>query len=143
MRRRYSSDEVDFIAAHCHELNRNFLIPIGVVDGQSGISLRLSPPRNAQRAAIQFAEDYAFPGAVAQLEVAPRWQRGGRGFESRQLHSPEQPQVTAETVGAHVSRNHFGYYMERAASGTEIRVTRRGRPYVRLVPYQQPLTKAA
>jgi prevent-host-death family protein len=46
-------------------------------------------------------------------------------------------------VGAHEFRNHFGWYMERAAGGTEIRVTKRGRPYVRLVPYQQTLTEAA
>jgi prevent-host-death family protein len=36
-------------------------------------------------------------------------------------------------VGAHEFRNRFGWYMERAAAGEEIRVTRRGRPYVRLL----------
>jgi prevent-host-death family protein len=35
-------------------------------------------------------------------------------------------------VGAHEFRNHFGFYMERAAAGEEILVTRRGRPSVRL-----------
>jgi antitoxin (DNA-binding transcriptional repressor) of toxin-antitoxin stability system len=35
-------------------------------------------------------------------------------------------------VGAHKFRNHFGYYMERAAAGTEILVSRRGKPYVRV-----------
>jgi len=37
-------------------------------------------------------------------------------------------------VGAHQFRNHFGWYMERAAAGEEILVTRRGKPCVRLVP---------
>jgi prevent-host-death family protein len=143
VRSRYSSDEVDFFAAHCHELDRNFLIPIGLVDGHSGVSLRLTPPRNCQRAAIHFAEDYAFAGAVAQLERAPAWHAGGRRFESGQLHSPESPESSTETVGAHSFRNHFGWYMERAAGGTEIRVTKRGRPYVRLVPFQEQLENAA
>jgi hypothetical protein len=35
-------------------------------------------------------------------------------------------------VGAHEFRNRFGWYMERAAAGEEIRVSR-GRPYVRLL----------
>ena len=29
---------------------------------------------------------------------------------------------------AHQFRNHFGYYMERAADGTEILISRRGKP---------------
>jgi len=37
-------------------------------------------------------------------------------------------------VGAHLFRNHFGYYMERAAAGTEILIRRRGKPYARLGP---------
>jgi hypothetical protein len=32
------------------------------------------------------------------------------------------------TVGANQFRNHFGWYMERAAAGEEIAVTRRGKP---------------
>jgi prevent-host-death family protein len=38
------------------------------------------------------------------------------------------------SVGAHEFRNRFGLYMERAAAGAEISVSRHGRPYVRLVP---------
>jgi prevent-host-death family protein len=37
-------------------------------------------------------------------------------------------------VGAHEFRNHFGYYMERAAAGEEILITRRGKPHARLGP---------
>jgi len=37
-----------------------------------------------------------------------------------------------EEVGAHRFRNHFGYYMERAAAGAEVLVSRHGKPYVRL-----------
>jgi len=39
-----------------------------------------------------------------------------------------------EEVGAHKFRNHFGYYMEQAAAGTEILIRRRGKPYARLGP---------
>lgn len=37
-------------------------------------------------------------------------------------------------VGAHEFRNHFGYWMERAAAGDEILITRHGRRYARLGP---------
>jgi prevent-host-death family protein len=37
-------------------------------------------------------------------------------------------------VGAHEFRNRFGWYMERAAAGEQICVSRRGRPCVRLIP---------
>jgi len=47
-------------------------------------------------------------------------------------------EVPAEAVvvqtGAHQFRNHFGYYLDRAADGEEIHVTRRGKPYARLMP---------
>ncbi|MGN6276401.1 MAG: type II toxin-antitoxin system Phd/YefM family antitoxin [Solirubrobacterales bacterium] len=36
-------------------------------------------------------------------------------------------------VGAHQFRNHFGYYMEQAAAGSEIVVSRHGRPFVRML----------
>ncbi|MBN9621629.1 MAG: type II toxin-antitoxin system prevent-host-death family antitoxin [Actinobacteria bacterium] len=48
------------------------------------------------------------------------------------------------SVGAHEFRNRFGYYMERAAGGAEISVSRHGRPYVRLVPaVLNPVTPGA
>jgi prevent-host-death family protein len=37
-------------------------------------------------------------------------------------------------VGAHEFRNHFGWYMERAATGEEILIKRRGKPHARLGP---------
>ena len=42
-------------------------------------------------------------------------------------------------MGCHQFGNHFGYYLERAAAGDVIAVTRRGRPYARLVPVQDTL----
>jgi prevent-host-death family protein len=40
-------------------------------------------------------------------------------------------------VGSHQFRNHFGYYLERAAAGDEVEIARHGRPYARLVPCAQ------
>jgi prevent-host-death family protein len=57
------------------------------------------------------------------------------GFESRPASStPSGP----TEVGAHEYRNHFGWYMERAAAGESFLITRRGKPYARLSPpYEQ------
>ena len=96
-----------------------------MVADQWAIHLRLRAAKNAQRAALNWAADYEFRGAVAQLEVAPAWHAGGRGFESRQLHSSE---ARDEVVGAHIFRNHFGWYMQRAHAGERFLVTRRGKP---------------
>jgi prevent-host-death family protein len=133
VRNKYSAGEVDLVAAYCHDLDRCYLVPFEVIEhGKSGIQLRLSPPKNGQIAGVHYAADYELAGAVAQLERASGWQPEGRGFESHQLHSPDPP--TDHEVGAHQFRNHFGYWMERAAAGDEILITRRGRRYARLGP---------
>ncbi|TML79275.1 MAG: type II toxin-antitoxin system prevent-host-death family antitoxin [Actinobacteria bacterium] len=46
-------------------------------------------------------------------------------------------------VGAHEFRNRFGWYMERAAAGEEIVVTRRGKPHLRLSAVAPALDLAA
>jgi prevent-host-death family protein len=140
VRTSYSADEIDLVAVYCAEVDRCYLLPISLVAGRRAIQLRLSPPRNGQRACINLASDFELPGAVAQLDRAPRWQRGGQGFESPQLHSRSTPESLQ--VGAHEFRNHFGYYLERAADGQEVLVRRRGRPYVRLVPVEPRLLAA-
>lgn len=98
---------------------------------------RIGSNLNGQRASINWAHDFLLEGAVAQLGRAPAWHAGGHGFESRQLHSPITP--GQHVVGAHDFRNCFGWYMERAAAGEEAHVTRRGKPYVRLVPAREQL----
>lgn len=129
----YTEAEVDAIAAYCADLDQCYLIPASVVDGRGLMHLRISPARNGQKAGVQFAEEFLFAGAVAQLEVAPEWHSGGRRFESGQLHLSAAPAVDGEaTVGANELRSHFGLYMQRAAAGETINVTRRGKPFVRL-----------
>lgn len=129
----YGAHEVDAVVAYCGDTDTCYFLPIDEIEGMGFLHLRLAPARNGQRAGVRMAAEYEL-GAVAQLEVAPEWHSGGRGFESRQLHSPpDGPEVI---VGAHEFRNRFGQFMERAAAGETFHVTRRGKPYVRLTRAQ-------
>ena len=139
-RRYYGENEIDLVAVYCGDLDRCYLLPSKLVAGRRGIQLRVTPTKNGQRASLNHAVDFELAGAVAQLDRAPAWQAGGQGFESPQLHS-SAPETLY--VGAHEFRNHFGYYMERAAEGQDVLVSRRGRPYVCLTPVEPRLQLVA
>jgi prevent-host-death family protein len=138
-RTRYTEHEIDLLAVYCGALDRCYLLPSALVAGRSQISLRLSPTLNGQRACVTLASDYEFAGAIAQLGEHLRGTQGVAGS------SPASSTPSAVDVGCHQFRNHFGYYLERAAAGEEIRISRRGRPYARLVPAEpaQPELAAA
>lgn len=126
----YSAEEVDAIGVYCGELAESFLVPIDVAAGKRQLHLRLNPPRNGQRACINLASEYRL-GAIAQL--------GERSAGSRKVvgSSPTSSTPSADSrivVGAHEFREKFGYWMERAACGDDILITRRGRRYARLGP---------
>ena len=136
--RGYTTDEVDAFAAYCPHVDRCYFLPLSAFpDHGRQIQLRLSPSRNGQRAGVNWAEDFSFEatlgsrGAVAQLGRERGWQPRGQGFESPRLHSQER--ASPCIVGAYEFREKFGWYMERAAVGEEIAVTRHGKPYVRLI----------
>ncbi len=131
------------MAVYCNDLDRCYLLPIDLVAGRSVVHLRLGQTRNNQRAALNWAADYEFRGAVAQLAERSHGIRKAEG--SNPFSSiPREAAPTFEEVGAHQFRNHFGYYMERAAAGAEILVRRRGKPYARLCPpVLNPLAVAA
>jgi prevent-host-death family protein len=127
----YDADEIDAVAAYCDELKQCFLILMDLVGDQGGLWLRVDAPQNGQKAALHFATDYELAGAVAQLGERRHGMAEVRG--SSPLSST--PQADGEqVVGAHQFRNQFGYWMERAAAGEEILITRRGRRYARLSP---------
>ena len=142
----YDAGEVDFVAAYCADLNRSFLLPIALVAGKTCLHLRLAPARNGQVACTTLAADHDFAGAVAQL--AERRRGTPKATGSNPVSStPGSPvpdgagvslsangAAPVHDVGAHEFRNHFGYWMERAAAGEEVRVSRHGTPFVRLVP---------
>jgi hypothetical protein len=60
VRRDYTPDQVDAIAAYCLELDRCYLLRLDRFGGRAAIQLRLSPARNNQRQAINWAGDFAF-----------------------------------------------------------------------------------
>ncbi len=130
----YSEDEIDLVAVYCGDLDRCYLLPSALIAGSREIHLRVSPARNAQRACINVATDFELSGAIAQLGEHLSGTQGVAGS------SPASSTPTAVDVGCHQFRNHFGYYLERAAAGEEIRISRRGRPYARLVPVEPALS---
>ena len=132
VRTNYSPQEIDAVALYCYELDQVYLLPADMIDGQSAIHLRLVPPKNAQRAAINWAEKYLLAGAVAQLGERRHGMAEVRG--SSPLSSISSPDGETNVVGAHRFRNQFGYWMERAAAGDEILITRRGHRFARLGP---------
>jgi prevent-host-death family protein len=129
----YSIDEVDAIAVYCGELAETYLVPIQVAAGKRQMHLRLEPPRNSQRACINLASDYQL-GAIAQLGERSAGSRKVAGSSPASSTPPVDGEGSEIAVGAHQFRNHFGYWMERAAAGDEILITRRGRRYARLSP---------
>jgi hypothetical protein len=132
----YSHDEVDAIGVYCGELDEVFLVPIEIAVGKRQLHLRVRRPRNGQRACINLAEHYRL-GAIAQLGERSAGSRKVAG-SSPASSTPESDGDGEVTVGAHLFRSHFGYWMERAAAGDEILITRRGRRYARLGPPDPP-----
>jgi prevent-host-death family protein len=132
----YQADEIDLVAVYCGGLERCYLLPVAKVAGMGGIFLRLTPPRNGQRACINLASDYEFPGAIAQLGERLRGTQEVAG-SSPASSTTDGERASALTIGAHQFRNHFGYYLDRAAEGKVVHVSRRGRPYVCLGPMRR------
>ncbi len=129
LRRRYTAEEIDAVAAYCEELDECYLIPIEAVEGMWTFQLRVEPARNGQKAALNWATDYRL-GAVAQLEERCHGMAEVRGSSPLSSTRP----LDALHVGAHEFRNRFGWYLERAAAGEEFSITRRGKSYARLGP---------
>jgi prevent-host-death family protein len=137
----YSTNEIDLLAVYCGGLDRCYLLPAERVCGRREICLRLTPARNGQRACINLASDFEFAGAVAQLGERLGGTQKATGSSPVSSTSPSDSRPAR--VGCHGFRNHLGYYLERAAAGESIEITRRGRPYARLVPVQPGLRAVA
>jgi hypothetical protein len=73
LRRRYSADEIDAVAAYCADLRKCYFLPVERFPAHHTIQLRLSASRNNQMQRINWASAYEFAatlgssGAVAQL----------------------------------------------------------------------------
>jgi prevent-host-death family protein len=146
VRSTYCEREIDLLAVYCQSLDRCYLVPASLVAGKVELYLRVSPTRNAQRACINLARDYEFTGAVAQLgehSAGSRKVRGSSPLSSTPSESPEQTAPATHLIGAHELRERFGYWMERAAAGERVTVTRHGRPHVTMTaadPAARPVT---
>lgn len=136
----YDRHEIDLVGVYCGEIDRCFLIPIEIAEGRSVLHLRLKPTRNGQRAAVREAAKFEFAGAIAQLEERCHGMAEVVG-SSPTSSTPPAPVV----IGADEFRNRLGWYTERAAAGESFRITRHGRPYIRVGPAaeQLPLEDAA
>jgi prevent-host-death family protein len=132
IRSHYSEGEIDAVAVYAGVIDRCYLLVGSYAVGRNAIFLRLSQPKNGQRACINLASDFEFNGAIAQLG-----ERLG-GTQKVAGSSPASSTSSAVQVGCHEFRNHFGYYLEQAAAGTDIEVSRRGRPHARLVAARPP-----
>lgn len=130
----YDDSEVDAIAVYCDETKSCYLVPIEVVAGRGMLHLRLSPARNNQRAALNWAAHYEISGAVAQLAERVAGSDEARGSNPLSSTAEGADRAPSVVVGAHEFRNRFGYYLEQVSSGAEIQVRRRGRPCARLLP---------
>ncbi len=129
VRSSYAEHEIDLLAVYCGGLDRCYLLPAELAVRRKEIWLRVRPTLNGQRACLNDASQFEFRGAVAQLEERVAGSHEVRG--SSPLSSIPSP---ALQTGCHEFRNHFGFYLEQAAAGQEIEISRRGRPYARLVP---------
>ena len=89
VRTTYGVEEVDAIAAYCHVLRKCYLLPIDRFAGKNAIHLRIAPARNNQRASLNWATAYEFPGAVAQLEERRHGMAEVRGSSPLSSTSPK------------------------------------------------------
>jgi PD-(D/E)XK endonuclease len=136
----YRAEEVDLVGVYCGATDRCYLLPPTLFVDKYVVHLRLVPPKNGQRSCINLAEQYEFKGAVAQLEERRHGMAEVRG--SSPLSSIEEPPMT---IGSDEFRNRLGYYLDLAAEGQELNITRWGKRFLRVTLWQPslPQTQAA
>ena len=120
----YSVGEIDAVAAYCADLDRCYLLPAELVTNKTAIQLRQTATKNGQLAGLNWAKDY-------ELE---RFASAGPKKAPFAVEPVGVPPSDGLIVGAHEFRGKFGYYMELAGKGAEIKVSRWGKPSVKLVP---------
>jgi prevent-host-death family protein len=136
-RRSYGRGEIDLLAVCRGQLDRSYLVPGELAVERAGIWLRLTPPLNSQRACVNLASNFEFDGAVAQLEERRAGSAQARG--SSPLSSTTPSGLKAPVwIGSNEFRNRFGHYLERAAAGDEIHISRHHKPFARLLPAEEP-----
>ncbi len=142
----YDRAEIDAVAVYCGELQRCYLLPVDLVAGQGTVHLRLTKAKNNQRAALNWATDYEFRGAIAQLEErltgsqevvgsSPTSSIAAPGIELVEtLSAPDYFADLKQSVGMDEFDAKLGQYVRFAESGREIQITRWGKPVAQLTP---------
>ncbi len=138
VRTTYAEEEVDLFGVYCGELDRCFLISGALGCGRREIWLRLTAARNNQRSCVNLADDFDFVGAIAQLgeRVTGSHEVAGSSPASSILSATDDRAVV---IGSNCLRDRFGYWMDRAAAGHEILITRHGSARVRMTAASVPL----
>lgn len=142
----YDSSQIDVLAVYCGELERCYLLPVDLVAGQGVVHLRLAKAKNNQRAALNWAADYEFRGAIAQLEERLTGSQEVVGSSPTSsiasiadevagaLSAPDYFADLKQTVGMDEFDAKLAQYVRLAESGEEVQVTRWGKPVARLGP---------
>lgn len=129
LRTTYAEKDVDLFGVYCGALDRSYLLPMTLAAGKHGVQLRLAPARNGQRACTNLASDFTFDGAIAQLGERCHGMAEVVGSSpTSSTDSSDEPLV----IAANPFRDRFGQWMDRAAAGQELLVTRNGRALVRV-----------
>lgn len=138
VRTTYDGSQIDVVAVYCGEIDRCYLLPVDLIVGQGAVHLRLAPAKNNQRAALNWAVDYEFRGAIAQLEERLTGSQEAVGSSptsstttlaeevARGLASDDRFDDLKTFVGMDEFYAKLAQYVRLAESGERIRVTRWG-----------------
>lgn len=67
LKRIYTDEEIDAVAAYSPDLDRCFFVPFGEIPGRTYLQLRLKPCRNNQRLGIHWADDFDITARLSAL----------------------------------------------------------------------------
>jgi hypothetical protein len=68
LKRAYTAEELDGLAAYCLELDRCFFIPVDRIDGRPTIQLRVGLARNNQERGVNWADSFDFAATLGRLQ---------------------------------------------------------------------------
>jgi hypothetical protein len=109
VRTRYTADQVDAVAVYCDELDRCYLLRATLFDGMRGLHLRVGATRNGQRASLNWARDFEFPGAVAQLGERRYGIPEAVGSSPTSSTSPRRPRQSHRSCGIAAPACHLSF----------------------------------
>ncbi len=67
LRRSYTDDEIDAIAAYCLELDQCYLLPMADLGSRKQVHLRVGSCRNNQQLGVTWASDFELAATLSRL----------------------------------------------------------------------------